>query len=105
MESRPRTYGKLKPVYAAPVYLAGQVEPKVPDRPARVQVEQKVKLQQAEHLGEYNIWYGRYLGVTAESWRPSWLCFCRLGLRVFFSTASATGRFGAAHLPDRTVRL
>ena len=26
------------------------------------QVEQKRALQQTEHLGDYNIWYGRYMG-------------------------------------------
>ena len=39
-----------------------QVQPRCPERPARVQVEQVRKLQAAEHLGEYNIWYGRYSG-------------------------------------------
>lgn len=39
-----------------------QVAPRCPDRHARVQIEQPRKLQQAEHLGEYNIWYNRYQG-------------------------------------------
>ena len=39
-----------------------QRQPRCPDRPARVQVEQMRALQAAEHLGEYNIWYGKYSG-------------------------------------------
>ena len=39
-----------------------QTQPRCPDRPARVQVEQMRALQAAEHLGEYNIWYGKYSG-------------------------------------------
>lgn len=39
-----------------------QIQPRCPDRPARVQVEQMRALQSAEHLGEYNIWYGKYSG-------------------------------------------
>ena len=32
------------------------------DRPARVQIEQKRKLQEVEHQGDFNIWYGKYMG-------------------------------------------
>ena len=39
-----------------------QSHPVCPERPARVQVTQIRKMQQAEHLGEYNIWYGKYSG-------------------------------------------
>ena len=39
-----------------------QTPPTLPDRPARIQIEQRRKLQQAEHIGEYNIWYNRYQG-------------------------------------------
>ena len=42
---RPRRYGHIKPVYGEPVFLANQSLPQLPDRPARVQVEQKRKLQ------------------------------------------------------------
>lgn len=38
--------------------------PSLPDRAARVQIEQRRALQQAERLGEYNIWYGRYAGES-----------------------------------------
>jgi len=42
-----------------------QSHPVCPERPARVQVTQIRPMQQAEHLGEYNIWYGRYSGERA----------------------------------------
>ena len=59
-------YGQLEPVYAPPAVAALTRTPTVPERPARVQVEQKRKLQQTEHLGDYNIWYGRYAGERRE---------------------------------------
>ena len=58
-------YGHTKPVYGEYTFLAKKELPVMPDRPARVQVEQKRKLQQAEHLGEYNIWYHRYAGENS----------------------------------------
>ena len=63
MAGAPPVYGKLEPVYAS-ASGAGVTStcPVVPDRPARVQSEQKRQLQQVEHSGEYNIWYGRYAG-------------------------------------------
>ena len=65
-------YGKTKPVYAFPSDLPNAVTtcPKLPDRPARVQVEQKRALQQTEHLGEYNIWYGKYMGENSHERAP-----------------------------------
>jgi len=57
-----RTYGKVQPVYASEAALSSIQTPRLPDRPARVQVEQKRALQQAEHAGDFNIWYGRYMG-------------------------------------------
>ena len=65
-----RRYGHVKPVYGELTFLAGQTLPKLPDRPARVQIEQKRKLQAAEHLGEYNIWYGRYSGENSYEKAP-----------------------------------
>ena len=63
-EKRARQYGQAAPVYAyaPPEHLVAKVCPVVPDRPARVQVEQARKLQTAEHQGEFNIWYGKYMG-------------------------------------------
>ncbi len=52
-----RKYGRVEPVYATQAALAALTTPRLPDRPARVQVEQKRALQQTEHLGDYNIWY------------------------------------------------
>ena len=62
MATTTRKYGKIEPVYATSEALAALTTRKMPDRPARVQMEQKRALQQAEHLGEYNIWYGKYIG-------------------------------------------
>ena len=55
-------YGKIAPVYAAPAAVEKSKTPVCPDRPARVQVEQKRALQTVEHAGDYNIWYGKYMG-------------------------------------------
>ena len=59
-------YGQLQPVYQDKARsvdeTVGTITPRVPERPARVQVVQARKLQQVEHQGEYNIWYGKYLG-------------------------------------------
>ena len=55
-------YGHLEPVYASNAFYASVTTPRLPDRPARTQVEQVRKLQTAEHLGDYNIWYGKYMG-------------------------------------------
>ena len=65
-----RMYGRVEPVYATPAVLGEQSTPVMPDRPARVQVEQKRALQQSEHLGDYNIWYGRYLGENGRERAP-----------------------------------
>jgi len=59
---REMKYGHHRPVYGTLQFIESQAMPVLPDRPARVQVEQKRKLQQAEHLGEYNIWYHRWSG-------------------------------------------
>ena len=66
----PRKYGKVEPVYASPAALAVTTTPVMPDRPARVQVEQKRALQQTEHLGDYNIWYGKYMGENSFERAP-----------------------------------
>lgn len=47
-----------------------QIVPRVPDRPARVQIEQRRQLQQAEHIGEYNIWYHKYTGENGFEKAP-----------------------------------
>ena len=57
--------GGYRPIYGDADLIASQTPPRVPDRPARVQVEEKRKLQQAEHIGEYNIWYGKYTGENS----------------------------------------
>ena len=46
--------------------VSSQTHPQCPDRPARVPGEEVRKLQQAEHIGDYNIWYGRYSGERNE---------------------------------------
>jgi hypothetical protein len=59
-------YGHIAPVYQDARRTGdGLVTPVVPDRPARVQVEQLRKLQQVEHAGEFNIWYGKYMGESS----------------------------------------
>ena len=74
-DARRAGYAKLRQERAA-ANVSGyqitfnQVAPRCPDRHARVQIEQTRKLQQAEHLGEYNIWYGRYQGENTFEKAP-----------------------------------
>ena len=63
-------YGKQQPVYATPAAVANSATPVRPDRPARVQVEQKRALQTVEHAGDYNIWYGKYMGENSFEKAP-----------------------------------
>ena len=60
-----------------------QSHPVCPERPARVQVTQIRPMQQAEHLGEYNIWYGRDSGERAyeKNGKASTRCSIELGVR------------------------
>jgi hypothetical protein len=63
-------YGERRPIYGTLQFIESQALPILPDRPARVQVEQKRALQPAEHLGEYNIWYHRWAGEHGHERNP-----------------------------------
>lgn len=79
-------YGSYTPVYGTLQFIESQAMPTLPDRPARVQVEQKRALQQAEHLGEYNIWYGRWSGESGYERNP------RASTRVCLATDAGLTR-------------
>lgn len=97
MNSR-QEFGQLVPVYAKPsaALVHGSVTPRCPDRPARVQVEQKRALQTVEHAGDYNIWYGKYMGENSFERAP------RASTRVLLETDAGLTRAdytgNAAHL-------
>jgi hypothetical protein len=82
-----RQYGHQAPVYATVAAAKTHgCTPCCPDRPARVQVEQKRALQTVEHAGDYNIWYGKYMGENNFERAP------RASTRVLLETDAGLTR-------------
>jgi hypothetical protein len=89
--NRRARYAKIRQDRAANAVSGYQVtfeqdSPRVPQRHARTQIEQARKLQQAEHLGEYNIWYNRYQGENSFEKAP------RASTRVVLETDAGLTR-------------
>ena len=96
---QPLMYGDVRPVYASGEASAASaaISRGVPDRPARVQVEQLRKLQQVEHLGEFNIWYGKYMGESNYEKAPKAATRVCIEADTGLTQADYTGNT-AAHL-------